>query len=424
MTESSTTLHLAKLSELEALLFYAAFFIYGVGTGISSTSLVLAYPDLAGVMTLVSQIAALALLLFKALLQNYRISRLSLFLIIISLVFIVSRATDDYSFVWLAVFVMSSEGVRFKDVAKVALAFNVLIVLLAATLSFAGVIPSLEFVRDGAVRSAVGFLQPNNFGSRMLQICLALYVIRYQRYNAWDYVFVLVCAALTWVLCNSRTSVYMMLALVLVGMPLASHCAHVKKPRRWIAVCMIVFSGAFAFSMYFMVNYDSANSLHGLLNDALSDRLYLMHYYYEVYPPSMLGQYLAEAFTDRITYSTTGLVLDNAYARLVEVHGFVIAAVFMALYLFVYLRAYHESKLGSVVMVFTVFAVIGIAEAAMLSIASNYSLLAFGVLLFGGSLSGFAGEGRDCPGASVREKAGSRSGSGIGRAGNCARSAW
>lgn len=372
-------------------LFYLAFFIYGMGAGVSSTSLVLAYPDLASMATHASQITALALLLLKALLQNYRVSRLCLALAVVSLAFAVSRTTDDYSFVWLAAFVLSCEGVRFRSVAKAALSFNIAIVLLAAFLSLAGVIPNLEFIRDDVVRSAMGFLQPNNFGSRMLQICLALYVIRYQRYTAWDYVFVLVCAAATWQLCNSRTSVYMMIALALIAMPLVTRCSRVRRPRRWVVACGVAFAAAFASSIYFMVSYNSANWLHALLNNILSDRLYLMHYYYEMYPPSMFGQYLAEAYTDRITYSSTGLVLDNAYARLVEVYGFALAAVFAALFLSVYRRAYREGELSSVVVAFTVFAVVGVAEASMLNVVSNYSLLALSAFLFGGTLSDFAG---------------------------------
>lgn len=392
MTESSTSSSYTRLHRLGTLLFYSAFFIYGIGTGVSSTSLTLAYPDLAGAITFATQVVALALLFLKALLQNYRVGRLFLAFAAIALAFVVAQASNDYSFVWLAVFVLSGEGVMFKSVAKVALAFNAIIVLAAGFLSFAGVIPNMEFIRDGVLRGAMGFLQPNNFGSRMLQICLALYVIRYQRYTAWDYVFVAACAAATWQLCNSRTSVYMMLALALVAMPLASHCARVERPRRWIAACLIVFVGAFAFSIYFMVSYSSANWLHTILNDVLSDRLYLMHYYYEVYPPSMLGQYLAEAYTDRVLYSVTGLILDNAYARLVEVHGFALTAAFVLLCISVYLRAYREGYLSSLIVVFTVFAVVGVAEAAMLSVVSNYSLLALSALLFDRTLSDFAGE--------------------------------
>lgn len=397
MSDSTTTARISKPHTIGTLLFYSAFFIYGMGTGISSTSLVLAYPDLAGMVTLASQIAALALLLLKALLQNYRVSSFCFALAAIALAFVVSQTTDDYSFVWLAVFVLSCEGVRFKMVAKVALAFNAAIVLLAGFLSAAGAIPSLEFVRDGVVRSAMGFLQPNNFGSRMLQICLSLYVIRYQRYTARDYILVFACAAATWQLCNSRTSVYMMIALALIAMPLATHCARAKRPRRWIAVCTLVFVCVFTISIYFMTSYNAANGLHAALNDVLSDRLYLMHYYYEMYPPSLFGQYLAEAYTDRITYSATGLVLDNAYARLVEVHGFALAVVFTALCASVYRRAYREGILSSIVLTFTVFAVVGVAEAAMLNIASNYSLLALGVLMFGGTLSDFAGEYQKSP---------------------------
>lgn len=374
------------------LLFYMAFLIYGMGTGISSTSLVLAYPDLASMVTLASQSAALALLLLKALLQNYRISRLCLALGVIVLVFVASRTTDDYSFVWLAAFVLSCEGVRFKSVAKVALAINVSIVLLAGFLSLSGVIPNLEFVRDDVVRSAMGFLQPNNFGSRMLQICLALYAVRYQHYTAWDYVFVLACAAATWQLCNSRTSVFMMIVIALIAMPLATRCSRVERHCRLVVACGVAFAAAFASSIYFMVSYSSANWLHALLNDILSDRLYLMHYYYEMYPPSMFGQYLAEAYTDLITYSFNGLVLDNAYARLVEMHGLALSAVFAALCLSVYQRAYREGELSSAVMVFTVFAVAGVAEAAMLNVISNYSLLALSVSLFGGTLSDFSGD--------------------------------
>lgn len=404
-----------------ALLFYTAFFIFGIGAGISSTSLVSEYSELASAAKFASQISALALLLLKTLLQNYRVSRLCLGFAVIALAFVVARTAEDYSFVWLAAFVLSSEGVRFKSVAKVALAFNAIIVLSAVFLSFAGVIPNLEFVRDGVVRSAMGFLQPNNFGSRMLQICLALYVIRFQRYSTWDYIFIIACAAVTWQLCNSRTSVYMMFALAMVAMPLTSHCSRVERPRRWIAACMAVFAGAFAFSIYFMVSYNSANGLHAFLNDILSDRLYLMHYYYETYPPSILGQYLAEAYTDRIAYSMTGLILDNAYARLVEVHGFALTAVFAMLCFSVYFRAYREGVLGSLTMVFTVFAVVGVAEAAMLNVVSNYSLLALGTLLFGGTLSDFAGDRQGSSGKQTQAISASP-GLQIGHASDCARS--
>lgn len=381
-------------NDFRSFLFYFSFFLYGIGTGVSSTSIILVYPDFAKILTLTLQLFSLCLLLFKALLQNYHIHKLLIAFVIISLTLAVSFKTNDFSFVWLAIYVLCSEGVDFKTVARTALLFNIITVLFAALLSMAGVIPNLTFVRDGIVRNALGFLQPNNFGSRMLQISLAVYIIKYQRYRLQNYIFIFACAVATWIICNSRTSVYMMILLMLIAMPLANRCTHIKHPRNWIIVCGAIFVFALLFSLYFMRYYNATNSLHIFLNKVLSNRLYLMHYYYEIYPPSFLGQNLTEIYTEYETYTVSGLVLDNAYARLLEVHGLALTIVFAVLCMCMYVRAYRENVLSSIISIFTVFAIVGISEATMLNFASNYSLLSFGVLLFGGTLSNFADNNR------------------------------
>lgn len=382
--------------------FYVAFIIYGFGTGISSTALVTSFPPVARSITLTAQIISLAIMVARGIAVNRgvwmgfvvnkwnaftsdsRLRRLIVLFCVTLIAALSSFVTDDLTLLWLSVFVFASKGIEFKSVAKASLVLNAALIMIALLLCCTGVTQNLVFMRDGVQRSGMGFLHPNTFGLRVLQICIALFVLRYRRFRSVDYLVVIACAAITWVTCNSRLSVVMMLALAFLVMPMVNLVQTVR-PHTVIAICALILLLCLAFSTYFMLFYEPSNGVHQLLNDVLSGRLYLMHYYYSTYPPLLFGQNMTEATTNMLTYYVDELILDNAYVRMIEVHGVLLTFIFAIFWLLAYRRAWIDNRVNVELITLTLYAIIGVVETAMISVASNYALLGFGRLLYPGA---------------------------------------
>lgn len=395
-------------------LFYIALFMYSLGVGLAQTTWSMVDPDIVAAVKLATQVVSIALIAMKMIRQRYSAGRLLLLTTLLALAVAASRCSDDLSIAWIIVFLLGSEGADFKVAAKTVLVANAIVLCLAVAGSALDLFPDLVMYREGALRRSMGFLQPNNFGSRMLQVVFSLYVIRFGRFSFVDYLAVFACMAIVWATSISRTSVYLMLLVLLFAMPASKTMGTPRHARRFAVASVTVLLLLLCLSCYFMVSYDAGNPIHAMLNDVLSNRLYLMNFYFRLYPPTMLGQYLADALVPMQGYSAIGFALDNAYGHVIELNGWLLAAVFMVAYLALYLRTYREGVYPSLMALLTLYAVAGFAEVDMLLINANIALLGLSIFVFGGSLSSFsqdcviAGGARPGTDSGKQQKAGAR----------------
>lgn len=365
--------------------FLAAIFTYCLGQGLSSTTLTMICPEIMAAIKICMQLFALTIVFFRLLTKPNMIPGGKPFLLLATPVIAISAyVSRDNSLVWLALFASVAYGVRLQAVAGAILKSTITVLMIAFILVDLNQIPNLAFERAGVIRYAMGFLQPNNLGLRLFELSLSLFIFRGCKFRHPDWVALLLCLLFNEVVCDSRTSSLM---IIMVGaIATLCNCAKPAPLRRVLPfICIASVVACVGVSAYFMVFYEPTTAFHQLMNQMLSDRLYLAHYYYMEFPPRLLGQDLGAVYTEMASYSFEGLLLDNAYLKLLMVGGILIFAIAMVTLTILILKSINREGYICMLAAFTIMAFHGITETAASDVAYNFALLSFAAFFYGGS---------------------------------------
>ena len=387
MPALSTSSKLSKIKVSEAL-YYAAFFLYCLNCSIEVTTFEeFLFIPVATLATIIHA-AVLILLFMKFVSQRAPFSGWVVAAAIVLIGFVSWRQSGEGWLFWLALFVVCSDGVRLRPLAKIALVVTAVMFVIAVVFSYAGIIQDKIISRvGGAQRHSLGFAHPNNVGKQLLIICTAFSVQRVGRNPVPDVLLIALADVFNAVLADSRTAI--VLSFVQVALLLVFYRAKKEKTKHRVLVCCAIALVLMVCASYFtMVNYDSASGLYQALNSATSSRLYLQHGYYSMQELTLFGSTF-EGFSaitwSPITGAPITFLVDNAWCHLLLRYGIIPTFVFLSGLALLLRRILVSNRWDALSfgLILTLF--YGVMETAGIQFECNYFLFALGAELLYGS---------------------------------------
>lgn len=385
--------------KVSSISYYFAFLCYVLWNALTQTAFVDVLPEgtYSSIKTILQGLTVVFILV-KIVSQKYDFKRfivLSLF----GLVALLSFSITGFSIVtWAFFFIMAGDEISIKRLCSIALVVYIVITIIAVTMSLSGSIPNKVFVRGGVVRDSYGFNHPNTFGQALLEISLAISVLRYKKFGAPEFLLISFFAILTWVLVDSRTSSLMIFLTAVLFFVFSRPQKYQRSKYTAYVFLTVVVLILIGLSYYFMLFYSPSNPLHALLNRVLSGRLYFSHGWFTWYPPSLFGTHFGSNVSG--VYSTSGyasssIMVDNAYSYLTIQFGYLLTLFFIVCIVFVllqpitsHLKSKHNFGKTTVFslmpenLALVVCLIVGVSEAYVLNFSFNYYLLLIFQLVF------------------------------------------
>lgn len=300
----------------------------------------------------------------------------------LGLVFLVSAIVSHNRELLLSFLLIAIAGrdISFKRLALIVFVFSAF--LLVGTVLFAqmGLLEIRHAVdMDGrGARSAWGFVHPNRFAFTVFLMCMSWFAMRFPRIGIKDALMWGPSLLLIYFFIDSRTSAMALLLLVVTAY-LYQMLRSKNLDRLIIAIVLVAGCLFIVASWYFMVCYNPANSLHAKIDILLSGRFRLAHEYFSNYPPSLFGTSFEHAPV-RAVGDDSRLVVDNAFARLIVLYGYVPTAICFTGFVVLCLKKIRDNAASFSFVCFGVMLVVGFSESVMLSFTSNFSLIVFSEL--------------------------------------------
>lgn len=239
-----------------------------------------------------------------------------------------------------------------------------------------GVLPTLYYFNsDNSVYNTMGFCHRNVLGANMAVLCLGWFYLRFRNLTILDVLFWLVISAVTYFLAISRTSLIIMVLIVVVmyAFRKLDRLITATPQLRWIfpGIFVAMFLVCFLCACF----YQKYDPMWSVLDDIFTKRISFANRVMEDHGLSLFGQDLPFVTTMAAQISNTkSLILDNAYMRAMLFFGIIPGLTFMGLYALTIFRS-CEKKRTALVAALLVMAVFGLSESYMLDVFYNFPLL-------------------------------------------------
>lgn len=395
--------HNSSNLKVSSLSYYLAFLCYTLWNALTETSFVDVLPESTySYLKIIFQSLTVIFILVKILSQKYDFKRF-LTLSLFGLIAIISFSITGFSIItWSFFFVMAGDDISIRRLCSIALVVFMIITIIVVILSSTGFIPNKVFVRGGVVRDSYGFNHPNTFGQALLEISLAISVLRYKKFGAPEFLLIIFFAFITWFLVDSRTSSMMIIMTALLFFVFSRPRKYYRSQYLVYILLAVLVLLLIALSYYFMLFYSPSNPLHVLLNRVLSGRPFLSHGWFTWYPPSLFGTHFASNIAGVYTtsgYTSSSIMVDNAYSYLTIQFGYFLTLFFIISIVVVLLQPIisYKSKrkldesisfsLRPEQLALVVCLIVGVSEAYILNFSFNYYLLLIFQLVFSLKLS-------------------------------------
>ncbi len=351
------------------IIFYIIYFSYAV---LMISRAVLLFPvlglDVEALYRVESKAIALALLVLFCLGGYWRVNPVPKIMLIAASVALSAVSAIDAML--LTLFILCAEGSDIKALAMVSMMAMLIVGVPSVLGNLLGVVPDVESLRvDGSRRFAYGFAHPNGFGLFVFMITLDYIVIRYGQLRLVEFLVPIGSAAIILKLCDSRTMTIMALFLVVLVWMGRSEGRGGRGGWVGFSIGVLAVAGSYAL----LALYRAGLPLARMMDKVLSQRLNLGSYYLTKTPPTLMGRdYSAVPLPNNP--NAVGVLLDNAYYRLLLVFGIVFTVVFLTSIIIFLFRSAKKGTTGVIFWGIVVFCVVGVAESAMLCFAYNYFL--------------------------------------------------
>ena len=361
-------------------LYYCSFALFLFGNCMASTTI-----GGTASFKLGCQIVAIVFLVGKLGFDRFGAKQLLLFLPITAAFAYSGYVSSDFALLWSWLFIVTGSGIDVKRLAKGALCVFLITLILTVGLALSGAIENIVMTRTGTdgLRYALGFRHPNGLGRQILEVTIAVLIIRFPHFRFTDY---LICAAsfiAIWQLTDSRTSMICLIFAVVVCMSVTSDFIRGHEGGvLWLA--FILFGIEVGMSIATMFINPHGGAVAAALNQLLSDRPYYDNYYFTNYGVQLFGQNLESIVSIAGSgYSFDGYVIDNAYCHMLLVNGFVPFLIMIVFIGFCYVRMAQEGRFTALTMAFVLFTFLGITESSAINFYTAYYLIGLCPLFFG-----------------------------------------
>lgn len=275
-----------------------------------------------------------------------------------------------------------------KDVPRQKLLYTFLLtksisIALTLLLHEVGILPTLYYLNgSGPMYNTMGFCHRNVLGANMAILCLGWFYLRFRQLELMDVLFWVVISAVTYFLAISRTSLIIMLMIIVV-MCVFRKLDHLITSTSWTRW---LFTGGFAalflLCLICSIFFDKDGPVWMLLDDLFTKRLTFANRVLEEFGLSLFGQDLPFVTTMAAqTSDARPLILDNSYMRALLYFGTIPGLTFLGLYGLVVWRSCRKGR-TALIACLMVMAVFGVSESYMLDVFYNFPLVLGLVALF------------------------------------------
>lgn len=365
------------------MFFYAAFAFSCLEMNLSGTNI----GTLFGVSVLsfrrILQVSAALLYGLKILMQQYTPKQLALSALIFGIALLTTRATGDFKLLWLALFVVAGKDARFRPIAMIVLIVTGFTFVCTVSGYLAGLIPSADVMSmDGSkMRMAMGFGHPNRFGAAILVIACSYFALRFPKIRVWDIGPIAISLYTIISISGSRTAA-LSIAIVALVFIIGQFCLKTGKTETLLKILFCAAIITVLGALYLTAYYDPSVAWESTLNNLLTGRLRLAHYYYVNGSITLFGTDYADSNMVQFGENADTFVVDNAYARLLVRYGIVPTIILLTGYVCLFVKALKERALGACLLGFSSFVFIGFSESYVLDISTNYFLMGLSAALF------------------------------------------
>ncbi len=326
-------------------LFYLTFILYLIFTTAVDTSLRFENSSYLVIMRYGMWICFFVALLNVIFLCRYSFGQLLFILAFVLFYLLVWHQSggSEYTFLQGMMIVLSCYHIAWGKLLNFTFILYIPLILVPALLQGIGILPLLEIFRGDQQRYSLGFSHPNALGSYCLCFIILWLLIRYEKLRWWDYIAWLAMAVFVWVVPNSRTSTFLILALIVLTMISKHWGFKLLKGKVVNVLCSSAFIIMAALSFFASCIYDSNNSIIVQIDHTLfTNRISWAHSFLQEYPITLFGQKLHLVGTVRAAMTgTQSAVLDNFYVHQLLSTG--IISFFLIIALLTYL-AYSATR--------------------------------------------------------------------------------
>ena len=283
------------------------------------------------------------------------------FVIAIIIAITANRISDAIA----VVFIVLIGKTDINRILKITQRITIILVLFIIASSIIGVIPSIVFYRENALRYSLGFRYVLYLPTYIFNI-IAIYIYLNREKMSYAILFFWALIALcVYVLTISRLAFYSTLFLILYSIRYVKKNKHnlINAPnmKRYYLIIVPIFFVIALLSVYLIVNYNPNDSLHLRMNKLLGGRLSISNLSYQIYGYSMFGNnkidWVGQSY-DALGEKAEGTVtfVDNVYFNILQRYGIVVWVCLLFLLTLMVYRCYKRNDK----LLFTIFMVLAI----------------------------------------------------------------
>ena len=297
---------------------------------------------------LVSYLVVGLLILKIIFLDDYSSIQRGIIFLILILAMISWLKSKSNLIIVMMVFILSGQGVSFREVVKYYYNVTLIIFAVVVTSSLLGVIKNLIFVVKGrAIRYSLGIVYPTDLAARVLYLLLAHAFLNFERLN-WKYYFsYFLIDVVLMKITNARLSVLcilIMIGVLIIAKRASNHPDGISRlfvSMYWMAAPILSFLAIIA--TYF---YDGENHIYTKINHLLSGRLSYGSLAFYNYKIPLLGQKVIEhglggnSGLRIFHHSNQGyFFIDSSYMRLLMIYGLLMLLIVIGIIMTISIKA-------------------------------------------------------------------------------------
>lgn len=349
--------------KLLSWLFYSAYFFIVLADMFTQVKFINHY---LGYLEYISIVLLFTVFLIQS--KNYKVKSLLLSLLLVILSLVTCYYSKDRNMLKLVILILAFKDIDFDDFIKKDFTFKFILVLFVILCYFLNFTDNILVYREGILRNSFGFSHPNKLGLYLMMMCMDLFYIKREKSLVFPSIFSLITCLFIYLFVDSRTNLIVILLCALtIFMNKFLKNKIVENPiSNFFAKHLFILLAILSFIVSYKFSF--CNHILATLNQILSNRLSLNHYFLDAYPINLLGN---EVIT------TKYLILDNSYINILLRFG-LIFLIFMYINFNSITKRLYKEKKYILIIIFVILLFYGFSESFLYKVSANAFLLYFG----------------------------------------------
>lgn len=371
-------LSLANRKSMDDLFFLNGYLLMFVSFYLTTTMWTSIIPSV--IITGLKYLGFLLVVIDVAFYKKFTLRKILVFLIVGALVAISYRASKNQSLIFAMIFIVGATGIDYKKILGMYIKVTIILATLTIIASLIGIIPNIEYVRNGTLRMALGAVYATDFGARVFYFAIACFVYRWEQLRIRDVFFYLLLAIVVWKTSYARMNMALISLLVLASLFIVIFNSH-RNNRFLQMISRIIFkiNVGLPIVLFIIINclsyfYSSSKTAFLMLDSVLSGRLHLGYLAYRFYHPTLFGQVVFQRGWGGIDSSNSGSInyfmIDSAFVRLLLIYGVLVTIIVLLCWTILQIRLIRYGLIAYSIAL-AIIAISGMIDQHVFEIAYN-----------------------------------------------------